>query len=43
MQELLQGLQDLPTSAWTDKEIELVLAEAFRWKYMFHESQKHLK
>lgn len=42
-QTLLQGLQDLPTDSWTDKEIELVLAEAYRWKYMFHDSQKHLK
>eukprot|EP00730_Choanoeca_flexa_P015655 TRINITY_DN7236_c0_g1_i4.p1 TRINITY_DN7236_c0_g1~~TRINITY_DN7236_c0_g1_i4.p1 ORF type:complete len:493 (+),score=101.39 TRINITY_DN7236_c0_g1_i4:50-1528(+) len=42
LDELMPALQSLPTAAWGNKEIELVLAEAYRLKYMFADSQKHL-
>lgn len=42
MQGLMLLLQNLPTSNWTDSEISLVVAEAFRLKYMFADAPKHL-
>jgi len=43
---LLQGLmvllQSLPTEDWTDEEIGLVLADAYRLKFMFADAPKHL-
>jgi hypothetical protein len=42
LQDLMPALQDLPTAGWGDREVELLLAEAYRWKYMFHDSQNHL-
>uniref|UniRef100_A0A2P2I4D6 TBC1 domain family member 22B-like n=2 Tax=Hirondellea gigas TaxID=1518452 RepID=A0A2P2I4D6_9CRUS len=41
-QGLMLLLQNLPTSNWTDSEISLVVAEAFRLKYMFADAPKHL-
>ena len=35
-------LQNLPTSLWADKEIELVVSEAYRLKYTFHDALHHL-
>ena len=43
MAELLMLLQCLPTTEWTESNVALLLAEAYRWKYMFHDAQKHLK
>eukprot|EP00053_Salpingoeca_punica_P015444 m.142431 g.142431 ORF g.142431 m.142431 type:complete len:562 (-) comp16712_c0_seq2:463-2148(-) len=39
---ILMFIQNLPTQNWSDKEVELLLAEAYRWKYMFHDARKHL-
>lgn len=35
-------LQALPTQEWTEKDIEILLSEAFMWKSLFHDSQAHL-
>jgi TBC1 domain family member 2 len=43
-QDIMMYLQSLPTATadWGDKEIELLLSEAFMWKSLFHNSQAHL-
>ncbi|CAG0900293.1 unnamed protein product [Darwinula stevensoni] len=41
-QGLMLLLQNLPTQAWTDKDIGMLLAEAFRLKYMFADAPNHL-
>ena len=35
-------LQSLPTDDWTDEEVGLVLADAYRLKFMFADAPKHL-
>ncbi len=35
-------LQSLPTQDWGEKEVELLLSEAFMWKSLFQNSQAHL-
>lgn len=40
-QGLLMLLQSLPTSSWSDDDIELLLAEAFKLKYTFGDSPAH--
>ncbi|KAJ3197847.1 GTPase-activating protein [Dinochytrium kinnereticum] len=41
-QEMMIYLQSLPTSSWDEKDIELLLSEAFMWKSLFHNSPSHL-
>lgn len=36
-------LQNLPTSSWSDTEISLLVAEAFRLKYTFADAPNHLQ
>ena len=36
-------LQALPTKNWGEKEIELLLSEAFIWQSLFRGSSAHLK
>ena len=36
-------LQSLPTRDWTEKDIELLLSEAFIWQSLFRGSSAHLK
>ena len=36
-------LQALPTKSWNEKDIELVLSEAFIWQSLFRGSSAHLK
>lgn len=36
-------LQSLPTKDWTEKDIELLLSEAFIWQSLFGGSSAHLK
>lgn len=36
-------LQALPTKDWTDKDIELLLSEAFIWQSLFQDSRAHLR
>ncbi|KAH7149671.1 rab-GTPase-TBC domain-containing protein [Dactylonectria estremocensis] len=42
-QEVMMFLQCLPTKDWTEKDIELLLSEAFIWQSLFKGSAAHLK
>ena len=42
-QEIMMFLQALPTRDWTEKDIELLLSEAFMWHSLFRGSSAHLK
>ncbi|KAF2671088.1 RabGAP/TBC [Microthyrium microscopicum] len=42
-QEVMMFLQALPTRDWTEKDIELLLSEAFIWHNLFSGSSAHLK
>jgi hypothetical protein len=41
-QGILLFLQNLPTHNWTNEEIGLLLAEAYKLKYMFADAPNHL-
>ncbi len=36
-------VQNLPTNKWRDEEIELLLAEAFKLKYLYADAPGHLQ
>lgn len=42
-QEILMFLQALPTRDWNEKDIELLLSEAFIWQSLFRGSRAHLR
>jgi hypothetical protein len=42
-QEVMMFLQALPTRDWTEKDIELLLSEAFILQSLFKGSSAHLK
>ncbi|KAI1336784.1 rab-GTPase-TBC domain-containing protein [Xylariaceae sp. FL0016] len=42
-QEIMMFLQALPTKDWTEKDIELLLSEAFIWQSLFKNSAAHLR
>ncbi|KAI0024139.1 rab-GTPase-TBC domain-containing protein [Xylariomycetidae sp. FL0641] len=42
-QEIMMFLQALPTRDWTEKDIELLLSEAFIWQSLFKNSSAHLR
>ncbi|POS83264.1 RabGAP/TBC [Erysiphe pulchra] len=42
-QEIMMFLQALPTRNWTEKDIELLLSEAFIWQSLFKGSSSHLR
>ena len=42
-QELMMFMQNLPTRAWTEKEIETLVSQAFVYKMQFHASPKQLQ
>lgn len=42
-QSLLILLQNLPTGNWGDKDVELLVAEAFKLKCLYDEAPKHLR
>ena len=42
-QGLLMLLQNLPTIHWGNEEVGLLLAEAYRLKYMFADAPNHYK
>ena len=42
-QEIMMFLQSLPTKDWTEKDIELLLSEAFIWKSLFSGSKAHVR
>ena len=41
-QEIMMFLQSLPTKNWTEKDIELLLSEAFIWQSLFKGSKAHI-
>ncbi len=41
--DLLMFLQNLPTTNWNEREIELLLSEAFMLQTLFHNAQRHLQ
>ena len=41
--DLIVFLQKLPTDAWTDKEVETLLAQAFLYKSWFDQAPRHLQ
>lgn len=42
-QEIMMFLQALPTKDWTEKDIELLLSEAFMWQSLFKNASAHLR
>lgn len=42
-QETMMYLQAPPTQDWGEKEMEILLSEAFLWKSLFHNSGAHLR
>lgn len=42
-QEILLFLQSPPTNYWTDKDIELMLSEAFIWQSLYKDATAHLR
>ncbi|EJT76201.1 TBC1 domain family member 22A [Gaeumannomyces tritici R3-111a-1] len=42
-QEIMMFLQSLPTRGWTEKDIELLLSEAFIWASLYKGSSAHLR
>ena len=43
LQEMMLFLQKPPTQAWDEKEIELILSQAYMWTASFGEAQSHLQ
>mmetsp|Transcript_1215 Transcript_1215/g.2347 ORF Transcript_1215/g.2347 Transcript_1215/m.2347 type:complete len:501 (-) Transcript_1215:390-1892(-) len=41
-QDLIVYLQNLPTSDWTEKDVETLLAQAYVYKYQFEGAENHL-
>lgn len=41
-QDIITFLQNLPTTKWTNADVELLLAEAYKLKYMFADAPGHL-
>ncbi|KAJ3393957.1 GTPase-activating protein [Lobulomyces angularis] len=41
-QEIMIFLQNIPTSNWGEKEVEILLSEGFYYKSLFHNSPSHL-
>jgi len=42
-QTLMHFLQNLPTKSWTEEDIALIVAEAYKLKFIFGDAPKHLK
>lgn len=42
-QEIMMFLQSLPTKSWTEKDVELLLSEAFIWQSLFKGSKAHVR
>lgn len=42
-QEILLFLQNPPTSSWSEKDIELMLSEAFIWQSLYKNASAHLR
>lgn len=41
-QEIIMFVQNLPTARWTNDDVELLLAEAYKLKFMFADAPGHL-
>jgi hypothetical protein len=41
-QEIMLFIQNLPTTKWKDGEVEILLAEAYKLKFMFADAPGHL-
>ena len=41
-QEIMLFIQNLPTARWKDQEVEVLLAEAYKLKFMFADAPGHL-
>jgi hypothetical protein len=42
-QEIMMFLQDPPTKNWTEKDVELLLSEAFIWQSLYKNATAHLR
>jgi len=42
-QETMMFLQALPTRSWNEKDIELLLSEAYIWQSLYKGSTAHLR
>lgn len=42
-QDMIAFLQNTPTREWTEKDVELLLSEAFIWKSLFAGSKAHVR
>lgn len=42
-QEIMMFLQALPTKDWGEKEIEMLLSEAFMWQSLYQNASAHLR
>lgn len=42
-QEIMMFLQSLPTKEWGEKDVELLLSEAFIWQSLFKGSKAHVR
>ncbi|KAG0134071.1 rab-GTPase-TBC domain-containing protein [Tuber indicum] len=42
-QNVMMFLQSLPTQSWGEKEMEILLSEAFLWQSLFRNSSAHLR
>lgn len=42
-QEILLFLQSPPTASWTEKDVELMLSEAFIWQSLYKNASAHLR
>lgn len=42
-QEIMMFLQDPPTKDWTEKDVELLLSEAFIWQSLYKNATAHLR
>jgi hypothetical protein len=41
-QDIMMFLKEPPTSNWAEKDIEMMLSQAYMWKTLFEDSPKHL-
>jgi hypothetical protein len=42
-QDIMVFLQSLPTDKWDERDVELLLSEAYMWKSLFVDSPSHLR
>lgn len=42
LQDIMVFIQNLPTARWSNDEVELLLAESYKLKFMFADAPGHL-